>query len=175
MNESVIVRYGLERLIRLGALLVPHGYFPGSVPGGDDLSVFDSEDAWNDYAWNPPAGMDVAFDFEASAKPQWSELIGSGYSEARRVYSERALSMLDAQASSRITRAYGESTWSGEIQTRLASEADAAADAERERLKARHAEIEAWIRSERREPEDLMRLDVMSDSVWENENWEIPK
>ena len=68
--------------LRSHGLKLPHGFLPGSYPGGM-VHVGESEEIWNSYQWNPPqyvAADDrfaayAEFDPHASPKPSWLELV----------------------------------------------------------------------------------------------------
>lgn len=153
----------------------PHGVFIFGEGSGLELIPELTETLWNNYQWNPPVhGHEdpegtFELDDEAPPKPTWEKLMLAYKSfkiPADRLFRVEELRF---QCSRRISLAYGENSFEEEVKTRLNNDHTAEEDAERERLRARYAEIKAWILAN----DDLDRVDIYDDTVWE-EGWSPP-
>ena len=149
------------------SLVLPYDTQPGDKPGGQ-TNVAESEAAWNAYQWNPPQYMP---DFEeaddnASPKPTWAKLVEA--SDKMAIVDDRRylLINLDHEGERRIIAAYGASSLNDEFKLRLSNRSTPTQDTEAARLRAKHAEIKAWINDSSRTVQELEKYNVTADSLW---------
>ena len=163
---------GIEQLVSEG-LVLPHGIFPGSYPGGVAEAVCTSWARWRAYEWNPPEFVPVGprllkeygdTDSGASPKPSWQDIRAAWERAALVRGRDRAAAMLREECRARITAAYGERSIEDEILLRLRAGHTAAQDAERDRLRARYRVLVAGL--------DDMALDALeSFDPGEDRHW----
>lgn len=125
---------------------------------------------WDAYPYNPPGDMAAipefrAVDPDATAKPTYAALRAA---QARATADGRddALLRLSDECRRRISAAYGASDWADEIERRLAARHTAAQDAERDRLRTRHAAVKAWILDPARTAPELAAFDPTDAAHW---------
>lgn len=132
-------------------LALPHGFIPGTEPGG--VRPIADQAAWDFYQWNPPEHLVGVAGFEdyqeadpaAGVKPTWAAIEAALAAAAPVEAREEIATALRAECRRRITAAYGADDWQDEIEKRVGGRATEAQHAERERLRAKHAALEAGL------------------------------
>lgn len=161
----------LDKLIEDG-LRLPHGYYPGSFPGG--IQDFPDQVDWDFYLWNPPEYLTgqpgfealLAADPDASDKPTWAELEQAHEAAAPARLRAELIAEVDRQAETRIAIAYvGRPNRIAELTLRVNGEATAEQDAERLRLIGVATALKASLAAALT-IEALEAIDVESDSAW---------
>ncbi len=148
---------------------LPHGVVPGQ--GQSKVKPLNTEEAWNEYQWNPPEFLSSKGSEEnCAAKPTWEMLIKWAI-EARR---QQAIARLRTACETLITRAYGEDNTQDENHQRLRAMepgADyelqrriAAGHAERDRRLTRYHDIKAWLLT-------LTDLDTLNNLTFETDDY----
>ena len=160
---------GIDRLVQEG-LILPYGFPAGSFPGG--TRRFNTVAEWNDYQFNPPGFLfnDPRFsafsipDPEAGSKPSWNDIVKAWKQSQPMNLRADKLAELNLEATTRITRAYGESNFDDEIKLRLGNRHTSKQDQERDRLKALHGTLRDSINISTLE--ELEALDIADDAIW---------
>ena len=165
------IQLAIRHLRRTAGLQLPHGFLPGSYPGGIDLD-FD-EARWTAYQWNPPAGLadDPEFavaDPNASPKPTWAALVAANAVASLANLRADKLQQANDEATRRIALTYhagADLNPLKEFQERLSGRDQTANDAERVRLVSVCHALEARIEAATTEAE-LTAIDPSDDTEW---------
>ena len=163
----------IDRLVAAGMIL-PHGVFPGSMPGGQSAEIFRNETNWNNYQWNPPQYLSDSHpdvDPDAARKPTWNELVAAAEAGAPDYLRSVLIDEMRTICRDLITAAYGEDAHHKEVDLRLGGRHLEEHDTERERLRARYTIIKDWINSTDRTLEELESLDLTDDANWSSTEW----
>lgn len=161
-------------------LKIPYGIPPGYGPGGLKVRI-ESENDWNNYTWNPPAGMtasdpDLAQDPGADPKPTWQQL-EQALTEAENAALRRMLvSNVKGRFQREIRALYGASTFEQEVQNRLNDSVSAFDTTKNFQLRRRYHYIKNWLKTTA-SITHLKAFDVEAVSLLENldQVWTTPE
>ncbi len=157
------IQDAIRRLMAHDGLRPPHGFLPGSFPGGID-TMFD-EATWKAYGWNPIPGLpDYGPDPDASPKPAWAMIAEAGERAAAEDLRQERAQGVDREATRRIRKAYGARSWEHEARRRLRGAATEEQDAERDRLRRLCRALRKRI--ETMDAGALERFDAADDRHW---------
>lgn len=147
----------IDHLIENG-LRVPHGFFPGSIPGG--VNYLNTRAKWNAYKWNPEPA-----DPKASSKPTWSAVVAAAPTALLAIARERHAVQVRQEARRRITLAYGADDWQDEMEKRARGAGTAEQDTERDRLRGVCKALEKRI-ADAVTITDLESIEPVDDALW---------
>ena len=146
-------------------LELPHGFMPGTVPGGLDAG-FDQV-RWNAYGWNPIPGLpELGHDPNAGSKPSWADILRANADAALDDLRRQRTNDANRQTGSRISAAYRASGPDDEIWRRLRGEATPEQDAERDRLLHACRALKARIQAARTRAQ-LEAIDPADNRQWQ--------
>ena len=128
---------------------------------------------WELYEWNPPEYLKHIDEFSeadpsADLQPMWEELVGALPMARMGTHRRRGTVGIHIEGNRRITEAYGATDWQDEIQIRLGGRQPAGSDAERDRLRSRHASLKTWVEHADRTIADLEAFDPTDDARWQD-------
>lgn len=156
-------------LVSEGEAALPYGMMPGSTPGG--LAEITTEEAWNDYGWNPPQYMAHLPEYStpdpmATPKLTWSDLVG--HLDAAMTDQLRPTRLLELRRENRrrIIAVYGETTFEGEVMKRLRDGETQNQRVAREAHLTRYRTIKNLI--EDLNYADLQAFDVTEERLWQD-------
>ena len=163
------LQLAISNLVEKEGLILPHGVFPGSLPGGVVSNIAENQAVWNTYDWDPPKFLSHLPDFSvvdtnASDKPTYVALmVASGAGELDELKG-RLLYLLKEETRRRVILAYEASSFEDELMIRLRGEGTPAQDIERDRLRTVYRGLKTTINAG--SLSKLQALDIQSDSVW---------
>lgn len=152
-------------LLEEEGLRLPHGLPPGSYPGGCDQRF--TAATWAEYAWETVGGRFPrisAADQAASAKPSWAVVTAAARRASLEGARSAAAERLRVECRSRITSAYGETSWHDEIEARLRGGSTPQQDAERDRLRGRYKALTKTLGA--MTSAQLRAFDATDDTYW---------
>ena len=163
---------GIYELVR-GGLILPHGVFPTSRPGGIVPAVCTSWVQWRKYEWNPPEFLPVEesffqdysdSDINASPKPLWQEIRKAYEVAVPRLLREDLTQQLRDECRRRITLAYEVDNTEDEIFLRLREGHTSEQNTERDRLLALYQTLKTRVGGNTLE--ELEAIDPTDDVIW---------
>lgn len=147
-------------------IVVPYNVIPGDRVRPARIPDF-TKTSWDAYQWNPPEFLSGEFpdpDPAASPKPSWSTVLKAARMGELIHLADRVAISLRDEAARRITAAYGETDFRGEMELRLRGGHTPAQDAARERLRARYKALTARVRT--MSLTELEAFDPYADAHW---------
>ena len=150
----------------------PHGRRPGSFPGGS--VTFVTEEAWNNYRYNPNLYFNLPYDLDASPKPSWGGIVeasklGMQIRRLRHIQNRRT-----NECKKRIRFIFTQdrrSSLETEMFVRLNGGNTLENLALRQQILDRNEILKIWIAS--LFYNELLTLDVTDDQYWSSE-WSLP-
>ena len=146
---------------------LPYGVWAQYRPPVGSTPLHFDEKGWENYVWNPPQGYEHdGPDPSADPKPSWNELVSAHSVVISAVLKIELGISLKQETQRRITEAYGEEDFRGEMELRLRGGHTPIQDRKRDSLRARYKVLRAWLQSSDRTLEELDVFDPTDDSHW---------